>query len=87
MIVDFELVVMLMVDEYRIVVWRLFFEKVEIWDILIDDLWCCDFGLLFVIDDCGGFVVFNLNFNGWGGKQVYFVDGVIVYRVVDCFEL
>lgn len=82
-IADFEPVILLMADEHRTAARHLLSDQVEIWDIPTDDLWCRDSGPLFAIDDRGGLAVSNLNFNGWGGKQVHSADGMVAERVAD----
>ena len=53
----------------------------DIGDIPTDDLWCPDFGPVFVTDDDRRLAVTHLNFNGWGGKQVHGNDDKVARRV------
>lgn len=57
--------------------------SVELWDIATEDLWCRDAGPLFAINGQGGIAVSNLNFNGWGRKQVHARDSQIAARVAE----
>ena len=55
--------------------------SVEIWHIATEVLWCRDSGPLFVRNAAGDLAVRDLNFNGWGGKQVHPNDGRVARRV------
>lgn len=57
--------------------------RVELWDIPTEDLWCRDSGPVFVVDGQGRRAVRQIQFNGWGGKQVHARDGQIARRVAD----
>ncbi len=52
-------------------------EKVELWDIATEDLWCRDSGPLFAFTPNGELVVSHIQFNGWGGKQIHERDGKV----------
>lgn len=80
-IVDFEPVVMLMDGQHERAARRLLSDQVEIWPIATEDLWARDSGPLFVVDGQGGLAIRQLNFNGWGGKQIHTADGQIAARV------
>ena len=80
---EFEPVVMLMAKKFETAARRKLGNKVEIWDVPTDDLWCRDSGPLFVRNRAGELAVRSLNFNGWGNKQVHEHDGRIVERVAD----
>ncbi len=54
---------------------------VELWPIETEDLWCRDSGPTFVRSAKGELALSELNFNGWGNKQVHADDGQIVKRV------
>ncbi|WP_375571503.1 agmatine deiminase family protein [Ahrensia marina] len=82
-IVDFEPVVMLMAPEHERAARRLLSGAVEIWPIPTEDLWARDSGPLFVVDGQGDLAIRQMNFNGWGGKQVHIHDGQIAARVAD----
>ncbi len=86
-IADFEPVVMLMAPEHEPSTRRLLSAAVEIWPIPTEDLWARDSGPLFAIDDLGGLAIRQLNFNGWGGKQVHTRDGQIAARVAERMDL
>ena len=80
-IVEFEPVVMLMAAKFEAAARRKLGTSVEIWHIATDDLWCWDSGPLFVRNAAGDLAVRDLNFNGWGGKQVHPNDGRVARRV------
>lgn len=80
---EFEPVVMLMDDRHEPSARSKLSDAVEIWNVATDDLWCRDSGPLFVVDAKGGLAVSNLNFNGWGGKQVHGNDGLIARKVAE----
>lgn len=48
-----------------------------------DDLWIRDMGPVFVVDGEGGLAGVDLNFNGWGGKQVHDHDRLVARRVLE----
>ncbi|MEM9427551.1 MAG: agmatine deiminase family protein [Pseudomonadota bacterium] len=56
---------------------------VALWDIPTEDLWCRDTGPIFVVSDAGDLAVTQIQFNGWGNKQVHVQDGQIAKRVAD----
>lgn len=80
-IADFEPVVMLMDQQLVASARRFLGEKVEIWPIPTDDLWCRDSGPTFVLDQQGKLAISHILFNGWGGKQVHAADGRIAERI------
>ena len=80
-IAEFGLVVMLMASSHRKAARKKLSEKVEIWDIPTDDLWCRDSGPVFLVDQVGNLSISNLNFNGWGNKQTHENDSKIASRV------
>ena len=82
-IADFEPVVMLMGSEHVSSARKLLSERVQIWDIPTDDLWCRDSGPLFAIDEAGGLAVSGIQFNGWGNKQTHTRDGLVARRIAD----
>lgn len=82
-IVDFEPVVMLMADEDKRAAQRLLSEAIEIWPIPTEDLWARDSGPLFVTDGQGNLAIRQMNFNGWGGKQVHVRDGQIARLIAE----
>ena len=84
---DFEPVVMLMAGEHERAARRLLSEAIDIWPIPTEDLWARDSGPLFVVDGQGGLAIRQMNFNGWGHKQVHVEDGRIAERVAERLEL
>lgn len=80
-IAEFEPVIILMDAKFAVPARRKLSRSIEIWDIPTEDLWARDSGPLFVVDGRGGLAIANLNFNGWGGKQVHRHDGEIAARV------
>lgn len=80
-VAQFEPVVMLMHRDFAASARGKLAENVDIGDIPTDDLWCQDFGPVFVTDDDGRLAATHLNFNGWGGKQVHGNDGKVARRV------
>lgn len=86
-IADFEPVVMLAAARYHRAIKKRVSNKVELWDVPTDDLWCRDSGPSFVIDGKGGLAVTQFNFNGWGNKQVHGNDGQVSARVADMLGL
>lgn len=58
-------------------------EKVDLWDIPTEDLWCRDAGPIFVVDGAGGLAISHIQFNGWGEKQVNVRDSQIAQRVAE----
>ncbi|MCY6381100.1 agmatine deiminase family protein [Hoeflea prorocentri] len=77
----FEPVVLLMDASQENAARRYLSSDVEIWPIATDDLWCRDSGPVFLTDGRGGLAVTQLNFNGWGNKQVHNNDAKVAERV------
>ncbi|MEP3276351.1 MAG: agmatine deiminase family protein [Stappiaceae bacterium] len=84
---EFEPVVMLMDAAYEKSARNRLSERVTIWHIPTDDLWCRDSGPLFVKNKDGGLAISDLNFNGWGNKQLHENDGRIARRVAEYLDL
>jgi len=82
-IAEFEPLVLMAAAEHHPAIRELVSDRVELWDIPTDDLWCRDSGPSFVVDGKGGLAVTQFNFNGWGGKQVHDNDGQIAARVAE----
>jgi len=82
-IASFEPVVVLMPEQAIKAARRKLSGAVEIWDIPTEDLWARDSGPLFAVNGAGGLAVSNLNFNGWGNKQLHREDGRIAERVAE----
>ena len=61
--------------------------KVTLIDIQTDDMWARDSGPVFLRNHAGNLALLDLNFNGWGGKQVHQLDGQIsasIAKLVSC---
>ncbi len=86
-VVEFEPVVMLVDAKFSTSTRGKLSSKVELWDIPTDDLWCRDSGPLFVRNETGALAVCQLNFNGWGNKQIHKNDGKIAKRVAKRLSL
>lgn len=82
-IADFEPVVMLAAKADHAQARKLLQASVELWDIATDDLWCRDSGPIFVRNAAGDLAVRQIQFNGWGNKQVHGKDGLIAQRVAE----
>ena len=80
-IAEFEPVVMMMDRKHAGKARKKLSDAVEIWDIPTEDLWCRDSGPVFVRNNAGDLAITQMNFNGWGGKQVHKHDGKIAKRV------
>ena len=57
--------------------------KVDIVPMMNDDLWIRDMGPIFLIDGAGRLAGLDLNFNGWGDKQVHDNDAMVARRVLE----
>ncbi len=79
----FELVTMLAAREDHVRARRLLSSSVELWDIPTEDLWCRDAGPIFVVDGAGRIAISQIQFNGWGQKQVNKRDSRIAGLVAD----
>lgn len=80
-IAEFEPVVMLMDASHEKDARKKLGQRVEVWDIPTDDLWCRDSGPLFVMNDKRELALAHIAFNGWGNKQIHPNDGRIAGRV------
>lgn len=80
---EFEPVVVMAAAEDHAGARRKLSDKVELWDIPTEDLWCRDAGPLFVTDGAGNLAISQLQFNGWGRKQVHERDAKISGRVAE----
>lgn len=56
---------------------------VDVVEIRNDDLWMRDMGPVFVVDGKGGLAGLDLNFNGWGRRQVHRDDAKVARRVLE----
>jgi len=82
-IADFEPVVMLAPKDLHPKARRLLSERVALWDIPTEDLWCRDAGPVFVRNNQGDLAVRQIQFNGWGEKQINTRDSQIARRVAE----
>jgi len=55
--------------------------NVTLWDIPTEDLWCRDAGPIFVVNTAVGIAIRQIQFNGWGEKQINTRDSQIAARV------
>ncbi len=55
---------------------------VEIVQLVNDDLWMRDMGPVFLVNDDGGLAGLDLNFNGWGHKQVHHNDAKLASELL-----
>ncbi|MEM9709149.1 MAG: agmatine deiminase family protein [Pseudomonadota bacterium] len=60
---------------------------VELWDVPTEDLWCRDAGPIFAVNGKGDRAVVQIQFNGWGAKQVHRRDGAIAAAVAERLDL
>lgn len=80
---DFEPVAMMVTGAPAAQARKMLSEKVELWDIPTDDLWCRDSGPTFVRNSKGELAVAEIQFNGWGNKQPHSNDAKIAAAVAD----
>lgn len=78
---EFEPVIMLMDAGYIPSASSLLSQKVKIWDIPTDDLWCRDSGPIFAINDHGDLAISLVQFNGWGNRWPHEKDARIARHV------
>lgn len=79
----FEPVTMLVRAEDRKLAARLCGERVELIECALDDLWIRDTGPVFVVNHEGNLGAVDLNFNGWGRKQVHRNDSKVARIVAE----
>lgn len=82
-IAEFEPVTLLAASAHHANARRRLSAAVELWDVPTEDLWCRDAGPLFLVSDRGGLAISQLQFNGWGGKQVHTHDARIAESVAE----
>ncbi len=70
-IAQHEPVSMLAAAKHQALAARLCGSKVTLVDIQTDDMWARDSGPVFLRSGAGKAAILDLNFNGWGGKQVH----------------
>lgn len=80
-IAEFEPVTMLAAKSDHAAARRKLSQKVTLWDIPTDDLWCRDSGPIFGVGPSGKLAVSHIQFNGWGRKQVHGHDRAVAARV------
>ena len=85
-ITDFEPVVMLAHKDDHASIRTQLSEKIELWDIPTEDLWCRDAGPCFAQNRTSHRIQ-NFNFNGWGNRQTHKRDGKIAARVAQHMDL
>ena len=76
-IAQFEPVSMLVRPKDRALAEKLCDQRVELVEAPLDDLWIRDTGPCFVVSDAGRLGAVDLNFNGWGEKQVHDRDAAV----------
>ncbi|HEY1003391.1 MAG TPA: agmatine deiminase family protein [Streptosporangiaceae bacterium] len=59
---------------------------VDIVPLVNDDLWMRDMGPVFLVNGRGGLAGLDMNFNGWGNKQVHPNDAKIAREYWPCSE-
>lgn len=85
-IADFEPVVMLADKNDHAIIRPQVSEKVDLWDIPTEDLWCRDAGPCFA-QNRRSQRIHNFNFNGWGNRQTHHRDGKIAAHVARHMDL
>lgn len=80
-IADFEPVILLMAKEHMASARTKLSGTIDIWDIPTDDLWCRDAGPLFAVGPNGQLAISNIQFNGWGEKQIHIHDARVATSV------
>lgn len=84
---EFEPVTMMADPKYHRAMRSRLSSNVNLLGIKTDDLWCRDSGPLFVKNSRGDLAVRNLNFNGWGNKQIHPNDGSIAQKVAQTLKI
>ena len=84
---DFEPVILLADKSQHRAVRRSVSQRVELWDIPTEDLWCRDSGPILARNTAGQRAVIGIEFNGWGNKQVHRRDGRIAQNVAAALDL
>lgn len=82
-VADFEPVVMLAAAAHHRAARRLLSDRVELWDVPTDDLWCRDSGPTFVTGSDGQQAIMHIAFNGWGNKQPHAHDALVTPRLAE----
>jgi len=82
-IAEFEPVTMLAAAEDHARARKRLSQNVTLWDVPTEDLWCRDAGPIFVTNNVGELAIAQIQFNGWGEKQVNRRDSQIARRVAE----
>ena len=82
-IAEFEPVTMLAAKPHHADARAMLSDRVTLWDIATEDLWCRDSGPIFARNAAGDLAISHIRFNGWGGKQVHQHDARIARQVAD----
>ncbi len=80
-IAEFEPVTLLAAGDLHGAARRRLSSSVTLLDIATEDLWCRDSGPVFVTNAAGDLAVRQIQFNGWGARQVHKQDARIAQRV------
>ena len=80
---DFEPVTLLAGQEHHTTMRSLVGQRVELWDVPTDDLWCRDAGPLFAWRDDSSLAISHLQFNGWGEKQEHRRDANVAADIAE----
>ena len=78
---EFEPVIMLARDNIAASIKSRFSANVGFLNIHCDDLWARDSGPTFVKSVSGGLAIAHIKFNGWGQKQTFANDGLVVSKI------
>ncbi len=84
---DFERVTVLAALEHHATARSKLSDQVELWDVPTEDLWCRDSGPIFVINGTKELAVSQIQFNGWGHKQVHRNDARVAAQVAERLSL
>lgn len=80
---EFEPVTLLAAEEHHMRARSLLSERVELWGISTEDLWCRDAGPLLGRQEDGSLAVSHIQFNGWGDKQLHHHDARVAVEVAE----
>ena len=84
---DFEPVTLLASGDHHPGMRKMLSQRVELWDMATEDLWCRDAGPLFARIDDDKLAVSHIRFNGWGKKQAHRHDARIAAKIAERLEL
>jgi agmatine deiminase len=85
-VAEHEPVTMLAAAEHHGLARRLCGPKVDLLDVATDDMWARDSGPIFLKSKDGGRALLDLNFNGWGNKQVHENDGRVARSIAEALD-